>query len=347
MRDSIRFLRDPLNMRNFVGRRLHPFSELLRDGVGDDNLNVLDWNGIGLDPLSVLDGHVLDGGDWIGLLWDPLHPLHVVGLGLKPLSVGHWVGGVLVELAHGDWQRLWLHPFEGLVLHGVGLYPDGVGDGIWRVLEPLSGADRVGLGLDPLNVLLGEGFLWDVLGPWHGEGSLLDVLDPRVSDGLLWDVFEISVFDGRRLEDLNVLDGVGGRHDGLDSLVGSVVNLIPAVIDDGGEVIEGVVVVEVGVADGWRSPRGLGNVAGLHDDDVVVRVGVHEIVVVQVSGGDGRANSCESGVLGEDGEVIVGVHVVEVLIGNPGIRMGDGCLDSSVDKDWVVVAGDVVKEVQV
>ena len=98
MRDSIRFLRDPLNMRNFVGRRLHPFSELLRDGVGDDNLNVLDWDGLWLDPLSVLDGNVLDGGDWIRFLWDPLKPLHVVGLGLKPLSVRDRVGGVLEGL---------------------------------------------------------------------------------------------------------------------------------------------------------------------------------------------------------------------------------------------------------
>ena len=176
---------------------------------------------------------------------------------------------------------------------------------------------------------------------------MLDVLDPRVGDWLLWDVFEISVFDWRRLEDLDVLDGVGGRHDGLDGLVGSVVNLIPAVIDDGGEVIEGVVVVEVGVADGWRSPRGLGNTGRLDHHDVVVGVGVEEVVVVQVSGGDAASNSGESGVLGKDGVVIVGVHVVEVLVGNPGVRMGDGCLDSSVDKDGVVVVGDVVKEVQV
>ncbi len=194
---------------------------------------------------------------------------------------------------------------------------------------------------------MGKRFLWDVLGPRHGEGSLFDELNPWVGDWLLWDVFEISVFDWRRLEDLDVLDWVGGRHDSLDGLEGSVVNLIPAVIDDGGEVIEGVVVVEVGVAHGWRSPRGLGHIGRLDHHNVVVRVVVVEVVVVQVSGGDATSNSGESGVLGEDGVVIVGVHVVEVLVGNPGIRMGDGCLDSSVDKDGVVVVRDVVKEVQV
>lgn len=103
VRDRIRLLRDPLNVVNFVRWWLYPFSEFFRDWVGNDNLNVLNWDWLRLDPFSVLNRNVLDGGDWIRLLRNPFKPLHVVRLGLEPLGVRNWVGRVLVELGHSDW----------------------------------------------------------------------------------------------------------------------------------------------------------------------------------------------------------------------------------------------------
>ena len=232
-------------------------------------------------------------------------------------------------------------------MDGIRLYPDSVRHGIWRILEPLSGGHRVGLGLYPFNVLLGKRFLRDVLSPWSGEGSLLNVLNPWVSDWLLWDIFEISVFNGRRLEDLNMLNWVGWRNHSLHGLVGSVVDLVPTVIDDGSEVIEGVGIVEVGVADSWGAPGGLSDHGRLDDNNVIVGVGVEEVVVVEVTSSDATSNLGEGWVLGQHWEVIARVVVVEVGIGDSRVGVCDWCLDSSVNQDRVVVGWDVVEEVEV
>ena len=137
-----------------------------------------------------------------------------------------------------------MNPFEGLNFIGGRLNPFSVGYRICGILDPFSGGDGVWLWLDPFGLFVSERLRRDVLDESLLERRLGNVLNVWSSNWLLWNVFDISVLDGRRLEDLDVFNGVSLGNNDLDGFLGSVVDLFE-VINDNSVVIEWVGIIEV------------------------------------------------------------------------------------------------------
>ena len=91
VRNSIRSLRNPFHMVNRVSWRNNGLEPFLRNWLRDDLLDVLNGDGVRLDPFDVFNGNILNGSNGIRSLRNPFSPFNVVRLWLKPFDVGNLV----------------------------------------------------------------------------------------------------------------------------------------------------------------------------------------------------------------------------------------------------------------
>lgn len=91
VRNSIRSLRNPFHMVNRVSWRNNVLEPFLRNWLRDDLLDVLNGDGVRLDPFDVFNGNILNGSNSIRSLRNPFSPFNVVRLWLKPFDVGNLV----------------------------------------------------------------------------------------------------------------------------------------------------------------------------------------------------------------------------------------------------------------
>ncbi len=210
--------------------------------------------------------------------------------------------------------------------------------------------------LNPLSEFLGNWWLGDVLCPRSSNWGLRNILGPWLGNWWLRNIFNVSLLNGWWLDVLDMLDWISWRNNCLNGLVSVVSDIIPSGVKDG-IVIEGVGIIEVLVGDSRilsiASPRSLLKISWLisDNDEIIVRVVVHEVGVVKVEVSESSSDLGESGLLNDDGEIIPWVGIVEVLIRYSGHGVSDGCVHFKVSawavvgKDWVVIHGFVVKEI--
>jgi len=126
---------------------------------------------------------------------------------------------------------------------------------------------------------LGERLLRNVLSPWLGHWWLRNILSPRLGNGRLRNVLNVSLFYWWGLDDIDVLNWICWRNNLFDGLVLLVLDIVPSRLDNS-VIIEGVGIIEVLVRDsGLVSPRSCCNKISLNNNEVIVRVVIHEVGV--------------------------------------------------------------------